>query len=205
MKQTPLFAVPESTPAALLAHNGAKPKPEIERWAEMSLDLKYRYVLGRRWAPGPLCLWSCLNPSDADGLRDDPSCHRMMFFSRAWGFGGSLVVNASALVSSDPKALWTAPDPVGALNDKFIREAAEHTVKGGGRLLVAWGCSVRFDAKGPPLLRGRDAAMLRLLTSIGDVYCAGRNADGSPKHPHARGRVRIPDDAQPQLFAAKAA
>lgn len=193
-------------PAAPLDLRIADPvpaKPEIERWAEMSLDLRYRYLLGRRWAPGALVLWCALNPSDADGQRDDPTLHRMMHFSRAWGYGGLLVVNLAALVSSHPDDLFTDPEPVGALNDKAIREAAEFVIPDGGRLVAGWGCSMRFDDLGPPALFGRDRAVLRLLTSIGAVYCLGFNADRSPKHPHARGKSRAPDDALPVLFAAK--
>ncbi|WP_020095016.1 hypothetical protein [Methylobacterium sp. 285MFTsu5.1] len=33
-----------------------------------------------------------------------------------------------------------------------------------------------------------------------DVHCFGLTADGSPIHPMARGRSRIPDHAQPMLW-----
>jgi hypothetical protein len=177
----------------------------VERWAEFSPCGAYRYLLGRRWAPGPLCLFVCLNPSDADAEKDDATCHRMMHFAEAWGHGGLLGMNLAGLVSSKPRALWEVADPIGPRNDARIREVANDVIAGGGRLVAAWGCSVPFDDKAPRLMVGRDVAMRDLLTSIGDVYCLGRNADGSPKHPHARGRHRAPDDQAPILFAKRRA
>lgn len=182
------------------------PKPEIERWAEMSLDLRYRWLLGRRWSPGAkgaLDLWCCLNPSDANGQRDDPSCLRMMAFSQHWGSVGILVVNLAALVSSSPEALSIEDNPIGRLCDKFIVEAAEQALKSGGRIIAAWGGSVRFDEKGPSSLWGRDAAVLRRLTALADVYCIGRNANGSPRHPHARGRHKVPITTPLEVFASR--
>lgn len=35
-----------------------------------------------------------------------------------------------------------------------------------------------------------------------DLWCWGTNADGSPKHPMARGKHRIPRDQQPILWRA---
>jgi hypothetical protein len=37
-----------------------------------------------------------------------------------------------------------------------------------------------------------------------DLWCWGTNADGSPKHPMARGKHRIPADQPPILWRAKA-
>lgn len=184
-------AAPEPPPAP--------PKPTgdgIERSAELSLDRRYRWLLRRSWAPGSAVLWVMLNPSTADGVEDDPTLRRCIAFSRAWGAGGLEVVNLAALYDE-------TVDTIGGLCDRFVVEAAERCIAGGGRMLAGWGASIRFDKFAPFFLRQRDRRVLRMLTAIGDVHCLGTTASGAPIHPLARGRSRVPDDAQPVLFAAK--
>lgn len=168
----------------------------------MSGDRKYRYTLERWWGPGAWVLWAMLNPSAADDQREDPTLHRCIHFARSWGYGGLVVVNLASFVSSHPDDLFVEPNPIGGNNDKLIAETARKVVAAGGLLVAAWGCSMRFDDLGPPALLGRDAAMLKLLTEAGNVHCLGFNANGSPKHPGARGTSRPPNDAQPIQYAA---
>lgn len=188
------------------------PKPEasalpgdgIERSAEMSLDLKYRWLLRRMWAPGPCILWVMLNPSTADGTEDDPTLRRCIAFSKAWGAGSLEVVNLAALVSSHPDALYDdRVDPIGTWADRYILDAAERCVASDGKMVAGWGASIQFGDFAPFFLRQRDRRVLKMLTSFGDVYCIGRTASGAPIHPMARGRSRVPDDVQPLLFASK--
>ena len=176
----------------------------ILRAAVISECGMHRYLLTRRWAPGPTDLWVMLNPSMADGRQDDPTLRRIVAFSRGWGAGSLAVVNLASLRSSHPDALYDETvAPIGPEANRYIAEAAERTATSGGRILAGWGSAVRFDDFAPFFLRGRDQKVLRTLTSFGDVYCLGKTAAGAPVHPLARGRSRVPDDAEPRLFAAR--
>lgn len=88
------------------------------------------------------------------------------------GYGGLQVVNIFSLVSTDPAALYSTPDPIGPENDAAILDA----VKGAGMVLCAWGTHGDHE--------GRAKAVVDLLRDAGVTpYCLGQNADGSPKHP----------------------
>lgn len=113
----------------------------VKRTAILSTDGLYRWQLGRRWDTRPLCAFAMLNPSTADAYIDDPTVIRCMDFAWDWGYGGIVVVNAYALRSTDPRELWTHPDPVGAENDDHLNRVAEDI-----RLIIlAWGGKARQD------------------------------------------------------------
>lgn len=138
--------------------------------ATFSSDGRYRYMLSRRWGPGPLWVWIMLNPSTADADKLDPTCRRCASFTRAGGGGGMVVVNLFALRATNPKALVREVDPVGPENDAAILHAAQeaHTV------VCAWGA----HRTTPP----RAQAVLSLLRGI-PLWCLGVTVDGSPRHP----------------------
>lgn len=133
----------------------------------------YRYSLTREWDPTlDTLLWIMLNPSTADASEDDPTIRRVVGFSRQWGYGSAVIVNAFALRSTDPAALPSHPDPVGPDNDQYIRRwslAADHAV-------CAWG------AHGG--LHGRHVTVLSILRDHAcSAMCLGTTKDGAPKHP----------------------
>ena len=147
-------------------------------------DRTHRYLLVRRWGSGPLLPWVMLNPSKANAFVNDPTVTRVIGFARRWGYGGIAILNLFAYQATDPRELLTAPDPVGLYNDLFI---AEHAT---GAVVAAWGTHGR--------LHSRDDAVARQMTAAGAaLYCLGVTKDGYPKHPLARGRERVPDDARP--------
>src|ERR1051326_5628436 len=85
----------------------------------------FRYRLWRHWTPGmPPLVFVMLNPSTADAEKNDPTVERCERRAKAGGFGGGEVVNLFALRSTDPKALYSAADPIGPENDKVIATAA---------------------------------------------------------------------------------
>lgn len=133
----------------------------------------YRYLLTRVWDTSvPPMVWVMLNPSTADALSDDPTCRRCMGFARREGAGGIAVVNLFALRSTDPRALTAHRDPVGPLNDVFVRQA----VAGATHVVCAWG------AHGS--LRGRSATVSRRLARVGArPQCLGVTSTGEPRHP----------------------
>ena len=82
----------------------------------------YRWWLERVWQPAaPRLLFIGLNPSRADGQRDDPTLRRLVGFGRRWGFGSLEVLNLLALISPSPAVLRRATDPVGAEADFWLQ------------------------------------------------------------------------------------
>lgn len=140
-------------------------------------ERKYRYRLWREWDAAPTrLLWVMLNPSTADETVLDPTLRRVEGFTRAWGYGGFMVVNLFALRSTDPRGLYEHTSPIGEsdglfnVNDDEIQTAANRAAS----IVVAWG--------GEKIARDRARAVLALLHSR-KLGCLGVNSDGSPKHP----------------------
>lgn len=134
----------------------------------------YRYELHRRWGPGERVLFVLLNPSTADEDCDDPTIRRCIGYAKRWGFGALAIANAFAYRSTDPGALYDAPDPVGPENDAAIERLARDAT----RVVVGWGTHAVHVSPARPA----DVALI-----VGQyhrtVWCLGRNGDGSPKHP----------------------
>jgi hypothetical protein len=115
-----------------------------------------------------------LNPSTADAEQDDPTIRRCVGFSRSWGAGALVVVNLFALRSTDPAALLTHPEPVGADNDEHLRDVALDAWRDGGRLVCAWGAHLAAPPRALEVHeRVRDM----------DPLCLGTTKSGAPRHP----------------------
>ena len=83
---------------------------------------RYRWWLERLWQPAaPRLIFIGLNPSRADGQRDDPTLRRVVGFAQRWGFGSLEVLNLLALISPSPAVLRRATDPVGAEADFWLQ------------------------------------------------------------------------------------
>ena len=134
----------------------------------------YRYLLTRRWGPGPVMTWIMLNPSRADGMVDDPTIRRCVRFARAAGCTAIAVTNLYAWRTPDPRELRRVTDPVGPDNDAWIRAAAEAAAC--GPVVAAWG------ARAEP---ARALAVLKLLADcfLQPLQCLGTTAAGHPRHP----------------------
>lgn len=151
----------------------------MQREAVFSPCGRYRYLLRRVWSARaePLLLAVMLNPSIADAHQDDPTTRFMVNRAKDWGFGAYEAVNLFALISTDPKALKREVDPVGPENDFMI----ERTAKIADKIVVAWG-SLQASF---PVLVARATFVRRVLLHRCDVWCLGRNRDGSPRFPRA--------------------
>lgn len=142
--------------------------------AVFSPDRDYRYMLTRRWAPGPTICWVMLNPSTADAFQADPTIKRCISFSQRAGYAGLAVVNLYALRSTDPSALWARKEAerIGPLGDQFLTEQA------GGRtsIIAAWGTHGGRNERGQHVADTLAQAGVTLL-------CLGVTGNGQPKHP----------------------
>jgi hypothetical protein len=155
--------------------------------AIFSEDRRHRYTL-ERFIPdvgrGETVLFVCLNPSTADEVRDDPTVRRCIGYAKRWGFSRLVVCNIFALRSTDPRALYHDPDPIGEDNDRHL---LEETIQA-DRIVAAWG------AHGGHQLRG--AAVLQMLLELKrDVHLLGQTKDGHPRHP-----LYLRADTEPMLF-----
>lgn len=170
------------------------PREPIARAA--LIDGNYRRWLKRKWGAGPMVGWGMLNPSDASGKIDDPTLWRIMGFSYRWGYGGLVVGNIYPFISANPQACrrWRQSiDEDTSAREAFIRNHEDCAALFGDCALVmaAWGAGADRDD------------VDRWLEAVGadrDWHCIGTTADGSPKHPLARGVHRVPDDARPQVW-----
>lgn len=140
----------------------------------------YRYVLTRTWdAAKPYVAFVGLNPSTADEVNDDPTIGRCIAFSKAWGYGGLVMLNLFAFRATQPADMIAAADPIGPLNDFYLREYAA----GAGATIASWGVA------GAHLQRG--AAVRSMLPGL---KCLWLTKDGFPKHPLYVKGDKIPFD-----------
>lgn len=137
---------------------------------------QFRYSLTREWEPSPqVVLWVMLNPSTADGTKDDNTVRKCVGFARRWGFSGLEVVNLYAFRATSPRDLAGAKYPIGPDNDTVIVGACERA-----RIAVlAWGNHAEA---------GRARYVTRLVRNCinrGDanVFCLGVTQVGQPRHP----------------------
>jgi hypothetical protein len=163
--------------------------------AAFSEDGRYRYTLERRWdgkpfgSPGVVA-WLMMNPSTADEQVDDPTVRRARDFSRRWGYGAMVVLNAFALRATKPTMLLEAEDPVGPDNDAAITTWAKQADK----VVAAWGLP-------PKPLRWRSLDVATLLARAGVQPLALKvTQSGQPSHP-----LYIAGDTVPVEWVAPAA
>ncbi|MFI5400343.1 MAG: DUF1643 domain-containing protein [SAR324 cluster bacterium] len=147
--------------------------PDMLRRARFSRCGRYRYALTRTWGYGGTVAFVMLNPSTADGTRDDPTIRRCIGLARGWGYGGIEVVNLFAWRATQPRDLRRAAAPEGASN----RRALWAAIRRAEAVVLAWGNGGGW----------RDAGA-RLLRRLGserpgqDLACLGWTRRGHPRH-----------------------
>lgn len=141
--------------------------------AYLSTDRRYRYWLLRVWdAAKPVITVIGVNPSTADEDTDDATIRKVIGFARRLGYGGCLMLNVAAFRATDPVACRGAYAPIGFFNttafmlETMLRFKTSTTV-------AAWGKNGRFFP--------HECQMI--LEDIPDLWCWGRNKDGTPRHP----------------------
>lgn len=145
------------------------------KFARLSDDGLYRYLLTRTWDPAVrLMRFVMLNPSTADAEVEDPTIRRCMGFAHRFGFGGISVLNLYAWRATRPADLWKSPDPVGPENDDLLRavfvDAAEHS----GIVVAAWGVNAPDE---------RVREVCRMTYAMDVLHCLGTTRRGAPRHP----------------------
>jgi hypothetical protein len=186
--------IPMHLPLAL-GRRGRPPEP-IERSA--AIEGPCRWELYRSWGEGPRIVFAGLNPSNADGRRDDPTMLREMGFAWRWGYGSLVKINIYPFITSSPVELRKVLAVPAAEANAFRRNAdtsAGH-LRSCGMAIAAWGNGA--DQAG--LKRWLDAIERELGGKVA-WHCLGTNRDGSPKHTLARGHHRVPDDAIPRPWS----
>jgi hypothetical protein len=143
------------------------------------------------WSLGDLRVVTFLliNPSKADGFKDDPTAGECVKFTQRWGGDITWLVNLCAFVSPYPSDLLDLPRL--SRGDDATNDAAIMTAcKAAQTVIAAWGNNGAID--------GRHEAVGIMLRAQG-VKChhLGLTNLGHPKHPLARGKHRIPADQQP--------
>lgn len=155
--------------------------------AAISPDGVYRYRLWRRWEGGvkrgPVN-FVMLNPSTADGRKDDATIRRCVCFARTWGYDRMVVTNLYGLRARDPAQLIDHPDPIGPKNNAYLAETAEQSVL----VVAAWG---NLGAQ-------REDVGLKILRPYADVYALRLTRDGHPAHP-----LYLPGHLRPELWKEK--
>lgn len=144
-------------------------------WSEavFSTDGHYRYLLTRRWAVGgTTATFVGLNPSVASASVKDPTSTRVVSYARLWGHSAANILNLYGYKATDPREMFRAADPVGPLNDEFLRRVCQP----GWLTVAAWGA---FGNR-----NGRGQQVADMLTDAGvDLTCLGLTGSGSPGTP----------------------
>ncbi len=158
----------------------------MERGASISENGLYRWTLTRNWggATARAVCWVMLNPSTADAEKDDPTLRSIIKRTEGWGYEALVVVNLNPFRSSSPTEARRHALPLTAQDTNaciVMREA-----QGAALVVAAWG--------------NADWVSHADLNFGSPLYCIGTNANGTPKHPLARGKHSVPTWTEPTLW-----
>jgi len=170
---------------------------DIQGSAEFSDETPpiFRHQLDRWWSDLPRALICMANPSYAGADKNDPTIHSLVRLVKAWpGCGGFRVVNWEPYIATSPADLYRWRDETSARNPDLARAVRTENINRIRCLsadayirIVAWGNLVPLT----PHTQHTLAAMS--LDQTENLYAFGFTNNGSPKHPMARGKSRIPD------------
>lgn len=146
----------------------------------------YRHLLERWWGSNDsnsaYLLSIGMNPSTAEADIDDPTIRWELDLTRRLGLTHYVKVNVGDYRSTSPKGLLNV-EACSPNNRMIIRSwaAGAHTI------LAAWG------KLHPKLTQLADNVLFDLHGR--EIWCVGRNADGSPKHP-----LYVPKDVELERY-----
>ena len=143
----------------------------------------YRYQLWRIWdeaLPKALCIG--LNPSTADGLKDDATMGIMKRLMKQLDYGGFYMTNLYGFISPHPKDLLNCEDPIGE-NDQVI----EGLAKTCDDIIFCWGNGMLEKERAQVFINRYPQAL-----------CFGYTLAGNPLHPRALSYQKKLND--PELY-----
>lgn len=176
-------------------------EPDIYKDARLSKCGDLRWSLRRWWRTDTRVCWVMLNPSTADAEHDDPTLKRCIHFSRLWGYGGLVVVNLYPYRSPTPAkcrqwANWEQAGPDWWVRDQLMWNEEEIILacQSSDLIVAAWGSQ--------PWAMDWSEHVRELIQQKIErpIHCLGTTANGSPKHPMARGVHRVPDSQTPVVW-----
>ncbi len=146
----------------------------IARSADLSPCGRYRYRLTRAFGRGKgTVAFVLLNPSTADGAKDDPTLRRCMGFAERWGYSRLVVVNLFPFRATYPAEMLRAIDPLGGDADMWILDAAVDA----DLVICAWGALGKHRSRGDQV-----RALLSGIRSCVPHHL-GLCENGQPRHP----------------------
>lgn len=177
----------------------------MKRGATYGLDGMLRWTLTRDWGTsGKRACFLGHNPSTAGHEIEDPTTLTWNTFAKAWGCDGYTAVNLYPYRSPDPAVAreWAAWDRTQAWDVRdILMENVNIVVREAKRADIFVACygAIALD----------DGWNQHVLEEIQNgespypaIYIFGLTGNGSPKHPMARGKHRVPRDQQPILWRA---
>ena len=158
--------------------------------AQISPNGLYRYSLIRNFndACGKRVAFVMLNPSTADGRKNDPTVRRCIDFAKLWGFNSLLVLNIFAYRTTDPTKLFIVDDPVGPHNEEIFK----HYLQKVDKVICAWGNHGDFRIDG----MAQSERAIKWIHSTRHTPTALRmTKSGQPAHP-----LYLPKYIKPMIF-----
>lgn len=139
---------------------------------------RYRWSLTRDWTPkgetARTIMFCGMNPSTADAEASDPTITRETVFAMDWGFTRLLKVNVLDWRATKPADLpENAQD---ACSPENLKEISRMTAQA-GEIILAYG---RMHKRFHPAV---EQVIEICRESRKPLFCLGKNADGSAKHP----------------------
>ena len=158
-------------------------KKHYKGGAIFSEDRVYRYKL---WRPveqpennnhlqtNDTLTFIMLNPSVANEDKNDATIRRCLGYAKIWGYNELVVVNLFAMISTEPKDLYSATiDPMGGEENNYhIIDAINNS----SLSICAWGNHGIYQNRGN-IVKGL------ILSKFGKYHHLGLNKNGEPKHP----------------------
>lgn len=118
-----------------------------------------------------------LNPSTADHRNNDQTILKDIKFTKAWGFGRFIKLNAYDYKATKPNEMFAAQKrgvPINTDdNNRMILHVVNHALECGGKIWVAWGTKIE---------RARQLQLAQDLLGDVELWCIDINNDLTPVH-----------------------
>ena len=128
----------------------------LERNCLISKNQKYRWSLSYEISASKKeIIFIGLNPSLSDSILIDNTTRKIIKICKKYNYGKLKILNLFALISSNPKKLFTHNKPVGNLNNKFLYENLKYWSENENcHLWLGWGNKGIFLDRNKKVLKG---------------------------------------------------